>query len=146
MAAQYAAGTTVSVERSRAEIERTLARFGAEEFMYGYDKHRAVVAFSAADRRVRFVLLMPDKADRRFTHTPTGKARSSDQALAQWEQGCRESWRALAEVIKAKLVAVDSGIVTFEEEFAARVADRAPVEPNQPIGDLIWDERDAQSA
>lgn len=121
MSGQYAAGTSVPVERSRAEIERTLARFGADEFAYGYDKSRAVVQFTAQDRRVRFVLSMPEKTQRRFTHTPTGKARTREQALAQWEQGCREAWRALAEVIKAKLVAVDTGIVGFEEEFAAHI-------------------------
>lgn len=117
----YAAGTNVTVERSRAEIERTLARFGADEFMYGYDATRAIVQFTAQDRRVRFVLRMPDKTDRRFTHTPTGKVRTREQALSQWEQGCREAWRALAEVIKAKLVAVETGIVGFEEEFASHI-------------------------
>jgi len=34
---------------------------------------------------------------------------------------------------------------TFEE-IAARVAGRAPGEPNRPIGALIRDERDAQSS
>lgn len=118
---KYAVGTSVSVERSRAEIERTLARFGADEFAYGYDRTRALVQFTAQNRRVRFVLTMPDKSERRFTHTPTGKIRTREQAHSQWEQGCRESWRALAEVIKAKLVAVDTGIVGFEEEFAAHI-------------------------
>lgn len=117
----YADGTGVSVERSRAEIERTLARFGADEFAYGYDKNRAVVQFTAQQRRVRFVLHMPAKDDPQFTRTPTGKPRSSSAALTAWEQGCRESWRALAAVIKAKLVAVDTGIVGFEAEFASHI-------------------------
>ena len=30
----------------------------------------------------------------------------------------RQKWRALALIVKAKLEAVESGIVTFEEEFA----------------------------
>lgn len=30
----YAANTSVSVENSRMEIERTLARYGAKEFIY----------------------------------------------------------------------------------------------------------------
>lgn len=118
---RYAAGTSVTVERSRAEIERTLVRFGASEFMYGYDSQKALVQFQASERRVRFVLVLPLKDDRRFTHTPTGKLRASTEASKQWEQGCRESWRALAEVIKAKLVAVTTGIVSFEQEFAAHI-------------------------
>ena len=80
----YAAGTSVTVERSRAEIERTLARFGADEFAYGYDRTRAVILFTATGRRVRFVLRLPDPEERRFTHTPSGKIRRSpEQARAR---------------------------------------------------------------
>ncbi|WP_198651245.1 hypothetical protein [Salinicola sp. CPA57] len=38
-----------------------------------------------------------------------------------WEQACRQRWRALALVIKAKLEAVESGITMFEEEFLAHI-------------------------
>jgi hypothetical protein len=38
---------------------------------------------------------------------------------AAWEQACRQRWRALALVVKAKLEAVECGISTFEEEFLA---------------------------
>lgn len=41
----YAQNTEVSVEKSRAEIERTLQRYGATKFMYGSDTNRAVIAF-----------------------------------------------------------------------------------------------------
>ena len=33
---QFAASTTVSSNASREEIERTLIRYGAEQFMYGW--------------------------------------------------------------------------------------------------------------
>lgn len=117
--AEYAKGTQVSAGRSREEIERTLQRFGADEFAYGYDQTKAVVLFTAQNRRVRFILALPDKSE--FRLTPTGKIRAADSASTAWEQACRESWRALAAVIKAKLVAVDSGIVGFEEEFASHI-------------------------
>ncbi|GAB3622543.1 hypothetical protein GCM10027418_06250 [Mariniluteicoccus endophyticus] len=116
---QYAKDTTVPVERSRAEIERTLARYGAAEFMYGWSGTQAVVQFAANGRRIRFVLQLPDRDDPRFTRTPArGTRRTPAQAEQQWEQACRQSWRALALVIKAKLEAVASNISTFEEEFA----------------------------
>ena len=38
-------------------------------------------------------------------------------AHGRWEQACRQRWRALALVIKAKLEAIDAEISTFEEEF-----------------------------
>jgi hypothetical protein len=86
----------------------------------------------AEDRRVRFALDLPDPADREFTHTPTrGTERSAAQAEAAWEQACRQRWRALALAVKAKLEAVESGIATFEEEFAAYLV--------MPDGRTVWD-------
>lgn len=117
---EYAAKTTVSVEQSRAEIERTLARYGAESFAYGWDRSRAVVEFSAHDRRVRFVLPLPDRAAPDFTHHSRGQ-RSPAEAEKRWEQACRQRWRALNLVVKAKLEAVDAGISEFEDEFLANI-------------------------
>lgn len=116
---RYAESTSVGSDKSRAEIERTLARYGASSFLYGWDADRAMVGFVAADRQVRFVLPMPARDDREFTHTPErGNQRSAAQAEAAYEQAVRQRWRALALVIKAKLEAVEAGIVTFDEEFA----------------------------
>ena len=115
----YAQSTTVDSGKSRAEIERTLARYGAEGFMYGWDRDRAIVGFVIAGRQVRFELPLPDRNAREFTHTPSrGQRRSPEQQEQAYEQGVRQRWRALALVIKAKLEAVETGIVTFEQEFA----------------------------
>lgn len=119
---RYAENTSVSSDRSRAEIEQTLARYGADQFMYGWDQSNAVIMFQAHGRRVKFVLPLPDKTSREFTHTPgRNLARSPQQALEAWEQACRQRWRALALVIKAKLEAVEAGITEFEDEFLAHV-------------------------
>ncbi|OBF17196.1 hypothetical protein A5725_24560 [Mycobacterium kubicae] len=118
---KYAASTDVSSDRSRAEIEKTLTRYGARQFMYGWDEDRAIVGFTINDRQVRFVLPMPDRADREFTMTPTGRARAANQVREAYEQAVRQRWRALALVIKTKLEAVDSGIVTFDAEFLAHL-------------------------
>lgn len=48
------------------------------------------------------------------------KKRRSDADIAKhWQQACRQRWRALALCIKAKLEAVECGIVSFEQEFLA---------------------------
>lgn len=47
--------------------------------------------------------------------------RSPELAAKEWEQACRQRWRALALVIKAKLEAVESGISVFEDEFMANI-------------------------
>lgn len=119
--AKYAANTDVSSDRSRAEIERTLERYGARQFMYGWDQDRAVVGFVLSDREIRFILPLPDRDSTDFTRTPTGRPRAATQARAEYEQAVRQRWRSLALVIKAKLEAVESGIVTFDAEFLAHI-------------------------
>lgn len=119
---RYAADTSVRSEQSRAEIERTLSRYGATGFMYGWTGNQAVIAFEMQALRVRFNLPMPNVADRQFTHTPAkGQLRSVEGQREAYEQAVRQRWRALALVVKAKLEAVESGITTFEEEFLAHI-------------------------
>ena len=128
----YAATTSVSTEQSRAEIERTLQRWGADQFMYGWDGDRAVIGFRASGRQIKFVIDLPDRNDREFTHHSRGR-RTADAALKAWEQACRQRWRALNLVIKAKLEAVESGISEFESEFLAHI-----VLPNgSTVGDWV---------
>jgi hypothetical protein len=116
---RYAASTSVPSDRSRSEIERTVSRYGADSFAYGWqDGKGAIVQFRMRDRQVRFTLPMPDRNAKEFTHTPTrGTRRSAAAAAEAFDQAVRQRWRALALVVKAKLEAVESGIVTFEQEF-----------------------------
>lgn len=114
----YAANTTVSTENSRAEIERTLRRYKAESFAYGTEGRHASVMFRLSGRVVRFILELPDPSERRFTWHSRGM-RTEESAVKEWEQACRQKWRALALVIKAKLEAVSAGITTVEDEFLA---------------------------
>lgn len=118
---RYAERTEVTSEKSRAEIERTLRRYGANAFAYGWHGLQAHVMFEVADRRIRFVIPMPDPADAKFTETPTGRERSQTAAEKEYEQAVRQRWRALALVIKAKLEAVDAHISTIEDEFLAHI-------------------------
>jgi hypothetical protein len=120
----YAANTEVSQEKSRAEIETTLRRYGADAFSYGWEEGRAVIAFRASKRQVRFEITMPERDDKAFTeYTQRGKLWAREPSTAQnlWEKACRQRWRALALVVKAKLEAVDAGISEFEEEFLAHI-------------------------
>ena len=119
--ATFASETSVSPERSRAEVERTLRKYGAEKYMYGQDQDRAIICFEMKGRRIRFDLPMPDKSERRFTHTPGGTRRSPGPALEAWEKGCRQRWRALAAGIKMKLEFIESGITEFDSEFLSHI-------------------------
>lgn len=123
---KYASTTTVPAEKSRAEIERLLLRYGADQFMYGIKPEAAVIAFRAMGRHIRFILPFPNPTERRFTHIKHKgryyeEKRSAEKARDVWDQEVRSRWRALALVIKAKLEAVESGIAEFEDEFMAHV-------------------------
>jgi len=112
----------VSSEKSRAEIERTLRRYGAERFGYAQEDTRAAIVFEVAHRRVRFILPLPSKNEPAFTKSSRYPyTRTPEQRGKLWEQATRQRWRALALAIKAKLELVESKIVTFEEEFLSHI-------------------------
>lgn len=128
---RYAQDTQVPTDRSRIEIEKTLTHYGATAFAYGWNGDYATLMFELADRHIRFRLPMPDRGDRAFTRTPTGRPRSGMAAAEAWEQAQRQRWRALALVIKAKLEAVAAGITSVEQEFLSHI-----VLPNgESVGD-----------
>jgi len=114
---KFAQGTPVKVEKSRAEIERMIVRYGATStaFMNGPD--RAMIVFEAKDRRVMFRLPLTSQDDKRYLRDGRNHLRSQAERMRAWEADCRQRWRALALVIKAKLEAVESGITSFEDEF-----------------------------
>lgn len=103
---RYAEGTVVPADKSRSEIEKTLARFGADQFMYGSKTDAAVIAFRAHGRHIRFLLPLP---------------KASELPTERYEKEMRRRWRSMAMCIKAKLESVATGIETFEESFMAQV-------------------------
>ena len=115
----YAKDTKVSAQKSRQEIERTLERYGATGFMYGWEGASAMLAFAMSERRVKFILPLPEVND--FAVTPQGQQRNPSAMETAHAQAIRQRWRALALVIKAKLEAVETGIVTFEDEFLSHI-------------------------
>ncbi len=115
MSSRYADNTSVSVDRSRAEIETILKKHGAEKFMYAWDTDKAVIAFRAGNRNIRFAVPLPKKEE--FKSTPTGRRRKVSRVEDTFEAETRRKWRALALLVKAKLVGVQDGIAAFETEF-----------------------------
>lgn len=120
MPGNYAQGTDVNSAGSKAEIERTLMRFGASHTAMISEPESASVVFRYADRQVRFTMPMPDRNERRFKFTEArGLPLSAERREAVYEQAVRERWRALAAGIKAKFAMIEAKITTFEEEFMA---------------------------
>jgi len=119
MPGKYAANTNVASDLSRLEIERTLIKYGAGQFAYATDANRAMIAFTLNGKQIRFLLPLPERND--FRLTETGRQRTGNSQQDAWEQACRQRWRALNLVIKAKLEAFECGISVFEDEFMANI-------------------------
>lgn len=129
----YAAKTDVPVERSRAEIERMLIRYGATAFQYGWEGDLSAISFKLQDRYVRILMPMPDRNDPALRKSEQGRQRTAAAQQSAYDQAVRQRWRALALIIKAKLEAVASGISTIEREFIADIV----MPNNQTVGQWL---------
>lgn len=120
---RYASDTSVPVEKSRAEIEQCLIRYGADEFHSGWQEGKAMIAFRIEGLFIRFILPIPDKKEKRFTHKKDRYGYETKRTDLQVEnahqQEVRQRWRALLLTVKAKLEAVECKISTLEQEFLA---------------------------
>lgn len=77
----YAEKTSVSVSRTKADIEDIVQRYGADQFVSGYKSDVAVIGFSMAGRQIRFLLPLPDKLAREYWYTPGRGQRRTDEAV-----------------------------------------------------------------
>lgn len=112
---RYAEHTRVPVGQTRNEIERTLQRYGADQFLYGIETGRAVVGFRMKGRQVKISIALP-KGD-------------SDRD----QKEARRLWRSLAMIIKAKLESVASGVSIFDDEFMAFIV----LPDGQTVGEFM---------
>lgn len=124
--ARFADGTGVPVERTRLELEKLLVAYKARATAIFNSEGEAAVCFEMHERRVMFRLRMPLPTAKEFTHkkvNQSGKMEplSPRASESRYRQACQRKWRALLLAIKAKLVAVDEGIETFEDAFMAHV-------------------------
>ncbi|MEJ7900506.1 MAG: hypothetical protein WKF63_01595 [Thermomicrobiales bacterium] len=132
MSGEYASKTDVPVSRSRDEVERTLARFGATAFGYMANQQGQIaISFEIKDFRVLMRMQLPDRAQ--FARDTRGKVRTDTAIERDWEQACRQRWRSLANGVKAKLALIDDGISTVEREF---LADIVVPSTGQTYGDM----------
>lgn len=127
---EYAGKTEVAIERTQHEIERLLARYGATGFMRAWKDRNEAVTFEMGGRRYRFQFATITKDDLDLTDS-AGRPRNAGNLPGRSIQGAveqanRARWRQLLLGIRAKLVMVESGIATMEEEFLANI-----VLPNQ---------------
>lgn len=127
---RYAEGTEVSVDKTHADIRKLLnaqrdpeGRKIVTGIAIGGTDQVGTLMFEMNRTLIRFTLPLPSEAEftKRGAVTLTPAMRR--QAI---EQRHRERWRALYLALKSKLVAIEAGIQTFEEEFLANVVIKTP--------------------
>jgi hypothetical protein len=106
----YARRTKVPVDQTRMDIERLVKKYGAKGFASAWQDKSARVEFLCHNRHVRLTV-------------------ATDNKTAQDE---REQWRAMLLLVKAKLVAVDAKIATFEQAFVGDIVVPA-------TGKTVWE-------
>lgn len=124
------ATTNVAVERSQAEIRKLLQRFDVERLAFGEERdedNRRWVAVTFEARRLGVRMRVPLKAiNEHDVRAKTLRSRTKgvvDIRNEMYAQEERRIWRVLAWNLKARLVAVEEGLESFEEAFLPHLID-----------------------
>lgn len=116
----YAKGASVNVARSLDEIGSLLRRHECFEFGQFSTRENSTIMFRQDEISYKITITIPDPDDKAFTLTPSGRfARTKEAADREYQGEVRRRFRSLVLVVKAKLIAVDEGIVEFQDEFLA---------------------------
>lgn len=128
---RYAEGTAVAVSKTKAELDELLMKHGATQRAFAEDEDRgvAIVLFRLANRNVRLEVKLPELFEYSYatrSKWPTGaygwtEARRKAWSASKRDQGCREAWRRVLLVTKAKLELVADGTSSVEREFLADI-------------------------
>jgi hypothetical protein len=111
---KFAEKTSVPIDRTKGEIEKTLSKYHATGFVFGQTNDKAIVMFEMQQKRIKFILPL---AVAQKTKNTKGHVLSQIQT----DQENRRLWRCLLLSIKSKLECVESGISSFEEEFLSHI-------------------------
>lgn len=87
--------------------------------VFGYERvgALAIVRFEMNGTKLRLVVPMPDWESDEYRLTPTGKVRSITERRRLYWADVAKTWKAMRNLIAAKLEGIEAGITTFEAEF-----------------------------
>ena len=119
MSGRAYSSTEVPVAKSQDELRGLLRKFGADQFSFGEGADWAGVEFVHAEQLVRVRCpVRPGDVSTVRSHASTDEKRR----LAD-EQEQKRVWRVLMWSVKARLVAVEEGLETFEQAFLSHLVD-----------------------
>jgi hypothetical protein len=120
----YAADTTVSVEKSKMQIDSLLASQGAQSRGIVVDDAAGTAMIGFVLKGLKYRLTVPLPKMQTPTDPPRGwwnwdASRRLDWTRKNWEQQCRSQWRGMLLLLKAKFLAIEMGTASAEHEFMA---------------------------
>ena len=115
----YASGTEVSIDRSRAEIEKVLAKAGAKEFAYWRNEEGSNIAFRIDGLMVRLTVAAPKPPADNGKKGQAYRKYKPEQQVRWVEDEEKRRWRVILIAVKAKLELVAMQQSTILREFMA---------------------------
>ena len=103
--AKYAKNTSVTIAKSKIQIQDLLTNWGIKEFFFGTSPRGDGIGFKYKEKVYKHNVPMPPNKN-----TFTDK---------QYNQQVRQRWRILYMSLKMKLEEIDSGGISFEDQFLA---------------------------
>lgn len=128
MTAKPYGSTNVPISKSQDDLRATLQRFGADQFTFGEGTDWVGVELIHADTlvRLRCTIIVPTEEEAyaalRAAHLST---KPSADPIARANAERARVWRVLVWTVKARLVAVEEGLETFEQAFLSHLVDPA---------------------
>lgn len=140
---KYAEGTTVPVDKSKAEIERIISKRGGDmvSFGYGRDSDHCVIGFRYRGMMLRFDMHYPSYDEVSTTTPRRFYDRDKQAALVQRNKEAeqRRLWRVMLIRIKVKLETVEENPQFWDEELLPHMLVRG----GQNVVSIVRDALDA---
>lgn len=126
------AKTEISIEKSKIQTNELLKKFGVSGIQWTWLDNMEVLRFihtfevEGVKHQMGYEIQIPEMGIKR------GRAYET-----RLERNDRQAYRIVWHVLKARFVAVESGLKTFEEEFLSDIIYKLPDGSMKKIGDVM---------
>lgn len=126
------AQTEINIEKSKIQINELLKKFGVSGIQWTWLDNMEVLRFihtfefEGVKHQIGYEIQIPEMGIKR--------GRAYEKRL---ERNDKQAYRIVWHVLKARFVAVESGLKTFEEEFLSDIIYKLPDGSMKKIGDMM---------
>lgn len=117
----YAKNTSVTVDRSMAQVRVMLQKEGADGVAIAEAGSQAMVQFVFERKGYKFKISYPSKTDDQIRFTGAGRDRTDIQMETEIEKEKRRLWRAMGLYIKAAIEAHHNGLVDLKRSLMGNI-------------------------